>query len=322
MPENYIEGKKPLWLLIESEIQNYSDSDFSDANRVETSQKIASALNDSGYNVSKSAGNWLQLKTAVEARNSVGRPFIKDFDNAIDALSLDDVEDTYVTTMEIINKLGNDWPNFLASEYRTDVNEIIQKRRIQLVTEKARKFGGEKGIRFLISELFDAPQIQQILSVSESEYNGVKSKVDAELAEIKRVKSLLTAKESGTEEEKIKHLINENVSDELILEIGGFSQSALDSIKKTMEEELAEKKRQEEELAAQKAAEAAGPSLDDISSDDMLEYIAGIREILDFANSEKDIRIMCEQSNIPKALVEIAVNEPDKLDELEKTAEG
>jgi len=54
----------------------------------------------------------------------------------------------------------------------------------------------------------------------------------------------------------------------------------------------------------------------------MLEYIEGLREILDFADSEDDIRIMSEQSSIPKALVEIAVNEPDKLDELEKQAEG
>ena len=37
---------------------------------------------------------------------------------------------------------------------------------------------------------------------------------------------------------------------------------------------------------------------------------------------EKDIRIMCEQSSIPNALVDIAVSDPDKLDELEKAAEG
>ena len=89
-----------------------------------------------------------------------------------------------------------------------------------------------------------------------------------------------------------------------------------------MEAELAEKKRKEEELAAKKAAEAAGPSLDDISPDEMLEYIEGIREILEFSDVEKDIRIMCEQSSIPKALVDIAVSDPDKLDEMEKQAGG
>ena len=126
----------------------------------------------------------------------------------------------------------------------------------------------------------------------------------------------------NTHQDKIKYLLNENVTDEMILEIGGFEQSALDAVKQLMEEELAEKKRKEEELAAKKAAEAAGPSLDEIDSDDMLEYIESIREILDFADSEKDIRIMAEQSSIPKALVDIAVSDPDKLDELEKEAEG
>ena len=31
---------------------------------------------------------------------------------------------------------------------------------------------------------------------------------------------------------------------------------------------------------------------------------------------------MCEQSGIPKDLVEIAVSDPDRLDELEAAAEG
>ena len=82
------------------------------------------------------------------------------------------------------------------------------------------------------------------------------------------------------------------------------------------------KKAMEEELAAKKAAEAAGPSLENIDSDDMLEYIEGIREVLEFSDVEKDIRTMCEQSSIPKALVDIAISDPEKLDELEKEAGG
>jgi hypothetical protein len=54
----------------------------------------------------------------------------------------------------------------------------------------------------------------------------------------------------------------------------------------------------------------------------MLEYIEAIREILEFSDKEKDIRVMCEQSAIPTRLVDIAVSEPEKLDELEKEAEG
>jgi hypothetical protein len=62
--------------------------------------------------------------------------------------------------------------------------------------------------------------------------------------------------------------------------------------------------------------------MDDISSEDMLDYIESIREIMEFSDQEKEIRVMCDQSAIPKALVDIAVSDPDKLDELEKKAEG
>ena len=89
-----------------------------------------------------------------------------------------------------------------------------------------------------------------------------------------------------------------------------------------MEEELKEKQRLAEEEAARKKAEAEGPALEDIPSDQMIEYIDSIREIMEFSDVEKEIRVMCEQSSIPKALVDIAVSDPGKLDELEKQAQG
>ena len=97
---------------------------------------------------------------------------------------------------------------------------------------------------------------------------------------------------------------------------------ALADIKKSIEAELKEKQRLAEEEAAKKKAEAAGPALEDIDPEEVLEYIESIREILEFSDQEKDIRIMCEQSSIPVSLVDIAVSDPDKLDELEKEAEG
>ena len=51
-------------------------------------------------------------------------------------------------------------------------------------------------------------------------------------------------------------------------------------------------------------------------------YIESIREILEFSDVEDEIRTMCEQSSIPKSLVDVAVSDPDKLDELEEAAEG
>jgi hypothetical protein len=107
-----------------------------------------------------------------------------------------------------------------------------------------------------------------------------------------------------------------------MMELGGVDQSAIDAAKKAMEEELKEKQRLAEEEAARKKKEAEGPSLEDMAPEDMLAHIEAIREIMEFSDVEKEIRTMCEQSSIPKALVDIAVSEPDKLDELEKQAGG
>jgi hypothetical protein len=322
MAENRIEGKEPLWILMEKRIQGYSDEDFSEANRLETARKIAEELDQTGYNVSKSGGNWLRLRAAVEARHCVGRPFMQDFDQAISALGLDDIQDTYSTAMKIIRDLGKDWTVFLASEHRADVDEMVVKKKTDLMIAKAKELAGEQGIRYLLSESFEPQIIMEVLGISEQEYNTVKSKVDAELAERARVQALFAKLENASEEDRIKRLLKENAAEALIMELGGIEQSAIDAVKKTMEKELAEQRKREEELAAKKAAEAAGPSLDDIAPDDMLTYIEGIREILEFSNVEKDIRVMCEQSAIPKALVDIAISDPDRLDELEKKAEG
>jgi hypothetical protein len=322
MEENRNKGKEPLWLLIEKQIQKYTDKDFSEANRLTTSRRIAEELDKTGYNVSKHGGHWIQLTAATEARNRVGRPFMQDFDRAVSALSLEDIKDTYATAMKIIREMGKDWPSFLASEHRADVDEIVASRRIELMIARAKELSGEPGIRYLISESFEPKAIMEALGVSAEEHKSIKSKVDAELAEKARVQELFDAVAGSSEEEKIKHLLNKKAAEELIKEIGGIEQSAIDAVKKAMEEELAEKKRKEEELAAKKAAEAAGPALEDIGSDDMLSYIEGIREIMEFSDVEKDIRTMCEQSSIPKALVDIAISDPDKLDELEKKAGG
>jgi hypothetical protein len=322
MSENRIEGKDPLWMLIEEQIQNYSDEDFSAANSLETSRKIAGELDKTGYSVSKSGGNWLQLKTAVKARARVGRPFIGDFSQAVSALGLDDIADTHAAAMKIMGGLGSDWPTFLASENRADVKEIVEKKKTELMIAKAKGLTGEEGIRYLISESFEPEVIMEALGISEDEYNTVKAKVDAELAEKKRVEKLLADLKDASEENKIKKLLDKDVADELITEIGGIAQSAIDAVKKAMEKELEEKRKRDEELAAKKAAEAAGPALEDISADDMLGYIEGIREIMEFSDVEKDIRTMCEQSAIPGALVDIAISDPDKLDEMEKEAGG
>ena len=322
MAENRKEGMEPLWILIEKQIAEYNDDNFSESNSLGTAKEIASDLDETGYNVSKSGGNWLRLKAALKARNRVGRPFMQDLDKSISALTLDNITDTYFDAMKIADGLGNDWPSTLASENRPDFEKMVTDRKTDLIVAKARELGGEEGIRYLIIKEFEPAEIVELMGISEDEYKGVKAKVDAEIAEKARVKDLVGKVAEKSQDEKIKYLLNNSVADDLIIEIGGFDQAAIDDVKKAMEEELAEKKRLEEEAAAKKAAEAAGPSLDQIEPEQMLEYIEGIREILYFSDQEKDIRIMCEQSNIPKALVDIAVSDPDKLDELETQAGG
>ena len=92
--------------------------------------------------------------------------------------------------------------------------------------------------------------------------------------------------------------------------------------KKAAAKKAAKKAPARKKTAAKKKAEAEGPSLEDMAPEDMLDHIEAIREILEFSDKEKEIRVMCEQSSIPKVLVDIAVSEPDRLDELEKEAEG
>ena len=125
-----------------------------------------------------------------------------------------------------------------------------------------------------------------------------------------------------SDEDKVRFLFDNNVAEPLILQLAGVDQSAIDGAKKAMEEELKEKQRLAEEEAARKKKEAEGPSLEDMAPDEMLAHIEAIREIMEFSDVEKEIRTMCEQSAIPKALVDIAVSEPAKLDELEKQAGG
>ncbi|MBN2418002.1 MAG: hypothetical protein JXL81_01350 [Deltaproteobacteria bacterium] len=322
MAENRIEGMDPLWVLIEKEITGYNDDDFSEGKRLATAKEIAASLDETGYNVSKSGGNWLRLKAALKARSRVGRPFMQDLEKSISALTLENITDTYFDAMKIAATLGNDWPSVLSSENRPDFERMVSGKRTDLMVAKAKELGGEEGIRYLIAKEFAQSDIITFLGISEDEYKGVKAKVDAELAEKARVKDLTGKVADKSQDEKIKYLLNNSVADELIIEVGGFDQAAIDNVKKAMEAELAEKKRLEEEAAAKKAAAAAGPSLDQIEPDKMLEYIEGIREILYFSSEEKDIRIMSEQSNIPKALVDIAVSDPDKLDELEAKAGG
>jgi hypothetical protein len=247
---------------------------------------------------------------------------MKDLSDAIVALSLEDVADQYIATGKLINDLAETWHELKKSERRPDVIQMVEKAKLDLLINKAKGLPDDEGIRFLIGEKVADEVITNALSITEEKLGEVHTQIKEEKAELARVATLLEAVEGKSNEEKVKHLLENNVSENLIIEMAKIDQGVIDGAKQAMEAALKEQQRLAEEAAARKKEEAAGPSLEKIPPDKMLEYIESIREIMEFSDEEKEIRVMCDQSAIPKSLVDIAVSEPDRLDELEKKAEG
>ena len=314
--------KKPLWLEIEENLLELNPGELSGQAKETAIQKIIGDLDNAGFNVSKSGGKIMQLRWAMDDMLEVGRPLMKDFNDAISALSLEDVLDPYSATTKLIDNIGATWKEFWKVERRPDIIRIVEETRLDLLVKKAKELSENESIRYLILEQVEREVIVNKLGITEEKLAGVEAQIAKEKAEKKRVAKLLEKVAGKSEEEKVKHLITNNVAEELIIEMAEVDQGAINNAKKAMEEEIKEKQRLAEEAAAKKKAEAAGPSLEDITSDDMIDHIDAIREIMEFSEVEKEIRTMCEQSSIPQCLVDIAVSDPDKLDELEKKAEG
>jgi hypothetical protein len=314
--------KKPLWLLIEEKILELGSQDVSGGKLEASIKRIAGELDNTGYNVSRLGGNLLKLRWAVDDMLKVGRPLLKDLNTAIAAFTIEDLSDPYSATTKLLSDIGKTWPKLISPECRPDVIQFVEKAKLDLLIIKAKDLPDDKGIRLLIAEKVDPEVITRGLEITGEQLEQVKAKIKAELAERARVAKLIEATKNKSNEEKVKHLIENNVSEELIIEMAKVDQGVIDAVKKDMEEEVKEKQRLAEEEAARKKQEAAGPALEDIPPNEILDYIDSIREIMEFSDKEKEIRVMCEQSSIPKSLVDIAVSEPDKLDELEKKAEG
>ena len=314
--------KKPLWLEIEENLLELNPGELSGQAKETAIQKIIGDLDNAGFNVSKSGGKIMQLRWAMDDMLEVGRPLMKDFNDAISALSLEDVLDPYSATTKLIDNIGATWKEFWKVERRPDIIRIVEETRLDLLVKKAKELSENESIRYLILEQVEREVIVNKLGITEEKLAEVEAQIAKEKAEKKRVAKLLEKVAGKSEEEKVKHLITNNVAEELIIEMAEVDQGAINNAKKAMEEEIKEKQRLAEEAAAKKKAEAAGPSLEDITPDDMIDHIDAIREIMEFSEVEKEIRTMCEQSSIPQCLVDIAVSDPDKLDELEKKAEG
>jgi hypothetical protein len=322
MEKSEAESKKPLWLLIEEHILGLDSQDLSAPNLEASIQRLAGELDNTGYNVSRHGGNMLQLRWAMNAAHKVGTPMMKDLNAAIAALTLKDVADPYGAAGKLLGDIGKTWPELKSSERRPVVIGMVEKTRLDLLTAKAKGLPDDDGIRLLIEEKIDSEVITGALGITAEKLKEVNAAIARERAEKERVAKLLGAVEGKSGEEKVKHLLTNNVSEKLIIEMAQVDRGAIDAAKKAMEKELKEKQKLAEEEAAKKKAAAAGPALEDIPPEEMLAHIEGIREIMEFSDQEKEIRVMCEQSSIPKALVDIAVSDPAKLDELEKKAGG
>jgi len=314
--------KRPLWLLIEENILELDSQDLSAQNLEASIQRIAGELDNAGYNVSRHGGNMLELRWAMKEAHKVGRPLMQDFNTAIEAFTLEDVADPYSATNKLIGDIGKTWPKLKLSDRRADVIGFVEKARLDLLIARAKDLPDDDGIRYLIEEQMDPEVITSGLDITAEKLAQVNTAMEEERAERARVATLLEAVEGKSNQEKVKHLLTNTVSEELIIEMAKVGQKAINGVKKAMEEELKEKQRLAEEAAAKKKEAAAGPALEDIPPEEMMAHIEAIREIMEFSDQEKEIRVMCEQSSIPTALVDIAVSEPDKLDELEKKAGG
>jgi len=314
--------KKPLWLIIEENILELDSQDLAGENLEASIQRMAGELDNAGYNVSRHGGKMLELRWAMNETQKVGRPLMKDLNTAIAAFTMEDVADPYFATNKLINDIGTTWPELKKSRRRPDVIQLVEKTKLDLLTAKAKGLPDDEGIRLLLEEKVAPEMITSALDITEEKLEQVNAEMEKERAERARVETLLEKVEGKPNEEKVKHLFENDVSEELIIEMAKVDQDAINGVKQAMEAELKEKQRLEEEAAARKKEEAAGPSLENIPPDEMLEHIEAIRDIMEFSDQEKEIRVMCEQSSIPKSLVDIAVSEPAKLDELEKKAEG
>ena len=316
------ESEKSLWIHIEEEIQRVGDVNLQGDRKEATVHKIAANLDKKGLNVSRTGSKLLQLRRALDARVAAGHPLLTDLERVYATLTLDSVENTRVAAVKIERKLAGTWPVLQGAVYIQDIEARVVAIKLTLLIEEAKGRSEKEGVRFLRENGVASDSILEGLSIAQSRLDQLDAELKAERAELKRVRDLLAAVEDREGAERIRHLLNNDATDELIIQVAEVGQADIDAVKETMKKEMEEKKRLAEEEAARKAAEAAGPSLENIPADEMLEYIESIREILEFSDQEKEIRVMCEQSSIPKCLVDIVVSEPDKLDELEKQAEA
>jgi UDP-N-acetylglucosamine 2-epimerase len=149
--------------------------------------------------------------------------------------------------------------------------------------------------------------------VSQEQIDRVIAAIKAEAAAVAKVQELLAEVKGKADDVQVRHLIDNGLPEATIIEIGGFGQDVIDAVKAAIAEEKREAERKAAEEAERKKAEAEGPAIEDIPEDELEEHVEAIQEIMEFSEDPDEIRTMCEQSNIPKALIDLAIEDADKL---------
>jgi hypothetical protein len=302
----------PLWLAMEEKISELSDADLASGTEAVV-QSAAAALDAAGYTVSTHAANMMALRNAVAARQAAGHALLGDLEAAIDGLALTDVEDTLKATVGLATYLGDVWPRMMDFERRGDLHAMVQRKRLDLLVVEASTRDTDHGIRYLLGEHVEHPVIADRLGVSQEQIDRVIAAIKAEAAAVAKVQELLAEVKGKADDVQVRHLIDNGLPEATIIEIGGFGQDVIDAVKAAIAEEKREAERKAAEEAERKKAEAEGPAIEDIPEDELEQHVEAIQEIMEFSEDPDEIRTMCEQSNIPKALIDLAIEDADKL---------
>ena len=194
--------KKPLWLSIEEEFLALEPQDISGGSPEATLQRIAGNLDGKGYNVSKHGGHMVQLRFAAADMRRVGRPLMKDFNDAMGAFTLDDVLDAYAASDKLINDVGATWPKLKQSECRPVVIGFVEQRKLALLIDKAKAMGGDDGIELLINESVASEVITRAMEITPEKLKEVNTAMEKRRAERQRVMTLLEKVQGKPDAEK------------------------------------------------------------------------------------------------------------------------
>lgn len=213
MTKSEQKNKQPLWLAMEEKILGLDSQAVSTDKLEGTIQKVAGELDGDGFNVSKHGGNLMQLRWAIDKMRTVGKPMLKDLNAAIAAFTLEDLADPYAATTSLLDNIGGTWPELRYPDRRGEVIWAVEEAKLDLLVAKAKGLDGDAGIRLLLGEEVAEPTIIEKMQITDDQLKEVKETIKKELAERARVQALLDKVADKPENEKVKHLFENNVAE-------------------------------------------------------------------------------------------------------------